>query len=109
MISGALDALMELLPRIVVELFEPSALEPYSSTFRPGTDPCSTDTRFGAGRSSIRSLLNEATAPVTSLFFWTPYPTTTISSSTSLSTSIRMLIRLREFTGTDWVAIPIHV
>lgn len=54
-------------------------------TVTPGTVPCTADNTLLCTRSLISSVLTEATEPVRFTFFCVPYPTTTTSSNTSVS------------------------
>ena len=65
--------------------------------FKPGTAPCNAWLTLATGRDSITSEPTILTAPVTFTFFCVPYPTTTTSSKTFVS-SLKII-----FNGT-----PVH-
>src|SRR5690606_8246016 len=75
-------------------------------TCTPLTLPCSDCVTLGVGGRDISSDLMAAIDPVTSLFLWIPYPTTTISSSPSASSDMTTSIVARPLRATSCVAKP---
>ena len=75
-------------PRICTAPFEPGWLEP-GATYTPEILPFSMFSTLGVVMSASFSCFSVAIAPVRLSFFWTPYPTTTTSSSScELSSSL---------------------
>ena len=83
--SGSLPALIELVPRIRIDVSAPGLPE-FWVTCTPAALPCSAWSREVTGTAFSSSALTDATEPVRSLFLAVPYPiTTTVESSAGFS------------------------
>ena len=95
-----------LYPRIRMAGFEPGAADA-EIICTPAVLPCRACSALVMVRFSKSSAFTEEIAPVTELFFCTPYPTTTTSSKVLLSSfSIIFIVPATAFFS--WVTYPIY-
>ncbi len=82
--NGSLPALIEVPPRIRIRGSAPGS-PLLLVTVTPAARPCSACVAPRVGNSLSSAAETDDIEPVTSLFFWTPYPTTTSSESDWIS------------------------
>ena len=103
---GSLEELMELAPRIRMEVAAPGAPE-LEVTCTPAILPWSIWSALVTMDSFIWSFDREATEPVTSVRRCVPYPTTTTSSRLTPPSALSLMLRSDwPLTATFWVCIP---
>ena len=94
--NGALEPWIDLSPRILMTDEAPGSPVPVEICV-PEACPLKSSVTFGAGNFANCSDLTVDTAPVRSFFLTVPYPITTISSSSLLSSTISTVNTVRFF------------